>query len=228
MWDQHLNGEGHRYKTIVFLNDIFFCPSDLYELLWQAELQQADLTCGWDVIVDEKNKIIYLYDIWVTRNADGDVNSFSHERDELVPQKVMCCWNGMAVLNAAPFYQEIKFRRQKSVDLASTDPRFDSLKPKFPQAHLYANCSGSEMTNMCMDFHRHGLHRMVMVPSVLLAYDVGSFEAARRLKSPMMMPVLEKEDDKLEFGQGASSMVCQPLNSPDKSGPDGPEGREAI
>eukprot|EP00891_Asterochloris_glomerata_P008339 jgi/Astpho2/8339/Aster-x1516 len=65
-----------------------------------------------------------------------------------LPFPVSCCWNGMAVLSAAPFQNGTRFR--------ADDPE---------------GCPSSECSLICDDFIRAGHTKMVVDPGVQLAYD---------------------------------------------------------
>lgn len=65
-----------------------------------------------------------FYDCWVSRDASGlpfannrpfVAHQYSRLRLEAgQPFPVSCCWNGMAVISAAPFRKGIRFRRALS------------------------------------------------------------------------------------------------------------------
>lgn len=66
-----------------------------------------------------------------------------------------CCWNGLAVLAAAPFHTHgVRFR-----------------------THQPGECAGSECSLLCEDFHRLGYSHAVMDPAVRLAYDIEQVDA---------------------------------------------------
>ena len=77
----------------------------------------------------------------------------SSERFQMhLPVQVQACWNGVAVLDPAPFYA----------------PPYVS----FRMANLVDNeCSASECSLICNDYWEAGYGRIVMVPRVKLAYD---------------------------------------------------------
>lgn len=64
------------YDRVIFLNDIIFCPSDLLELLFQQEVQSADLSCAMDykeltIKEFEGNYPQMFYDTWIARDMQG-------------------------------------------------------------------------------------------------------------------------------------------------------------
>jgi len=69
-----------------------------------------------------------------------------------LPIQVQSCWNGIAVLDPAPFYSPpyIKFRMARLAE---------------------EECSASECSLICNDYWEAGYGRIMMVPRVKLAYD---------------------------------------------------------
>jgi hypothetical protein len=54
------NTSGMKFDRIVFLNDVYFCASDILELIYQSALNNASLTCGLDY--DSLNGQLGFYD----------------------------------------------------------------------------------------------------------------------------------------------------------------------
>jgi hypothetical protein len=99
--------------------------------------------------------------VMVDKNRDtgaiiGFKNSAERARaDQLqgMPVRVLCCWNGAAVLNPAPFLQDnVRFRR---ASMRTT-----------------GECSASECNLLCKDFLRLGYDRIMMVPTVVYGYTL--------------------------------------------------------
>jgi alpha-1,3-mannosyltransferase len=69
-----------------------------------------------------------------------------------LPVQVQSCWNGIAVLDPAPFYQpkRVRFRMARIAE---------------------GECSASECSLICNDYWEAGYGRILMVPRVKLAYD---------------------------------------------------------
>jgi alpha-1,3-mannosyltransferase len=80
-------------------------------------------------------------------------NRFQHH----LPVQVQSCWNGIAVLDSAPFYSHpgVRFRMAKIMG---------------------GECSASECSLICNDFWEAGFGRIMMVPRVKLAYDRKVFD----------------------------------------------------
>ena len=122
------------WDTVLFMNDIYHCASDVLEVLYQQWSQGADMSCS----VDWENWRIY--DRWVTRAMTGrpfyhewEINEWwgrnqeppmppllEHKDDEetrkrvegWLPTQVFSCWNGMAAIDARAFYEPrgVRFR----------------------------------------------------------------------------------------------------------------------
>ncbi|GAA5946731.1 hypothetical protein JCM10213_004672 [Rhodosporidiobolus nylandii] len=137
-------------EDIVFINDVFLCPRDVLELLFQRRVQKADAACAMDWRSDRglaamrPRPSIKFYDNWVSRSLAGhmfrfklDVFSewrdginelFDQEGDEFsrarfragLPVPVYSCWNGMLALSAHPFLT-------------------DSVSPRYGGPNLFAN-----------------------------------------------------------------------------------------
>ncbi|KAL9011646.1 MAG: hypothetical protein Q9173_003524 [Seirophora scorigena] len=158
--------------TILFLNDISACPADMLELLHQRRVQGADMACPMDFSDDS-----LFYDVWVARSMTGDLffniprsGLWSHARDLLWddparkrrlrarrPFQAFACWNGMAALGATPFLERgLRFRRSRP-----------------------GECYMGEPTLLCKDLWREGFGKVLVVPSVWVAY---SREASIKVK----------------------------------------------
>eukprot|EP00842_Homolaphlyctis_polyrhiza_P004159 jgi/Hompol1/4744/HPOL_000501-RA len=155
-----LFGLADHYDRIVFINDVFHCLDDTLELLYQTELQDTDITCGFDY-----EKPGWLYDTWVMRTISGNqVRDFDYQgffvydppsraRYELgLPVQGYSCWNGISVLNSEPFYKHaVRFRQG---DIAGGE------------------CAASECQLIAKDFWSHGYGRVLMVPQAKVVYDL--------------------------------------------------------
>lgn len=105
----------------------------------------------------EDSMPLMFYDIWVSRDIGGAKFSMAYPfvKDRLsaerfkagLPFRAQCCWNGLAVLSAEPFRRGVRVR-----------------------AHQPGECSASECTLLCNDYARLGFTRVVVDPSVQLAY----------------------------------------------------------
>ncbi|KAJ2891649.1 hypothetical protein GGI21_005802, partial [Coemansia aciculifera] len=143
---------GLKFSQVVFLNDVYFCLSDLLELVFQSHSQGAHLTCAEDYVVFNGGP--GFYDTWVARDirgkifrkemhkiSDDDITMVAQMRDR--PFQVQCCWNGIAVIDSQVLAgdQGLRFRRSAK-----------------------GECSASECSLMCNDMWHKGFNRIVMVP----------------------------------------------------------------
>ncbi|KAJ2907332.1 Alpha-1,3-mannosyltransferase [Zalerion maritima] len=107
-----------RGGTVLFVNDILPCPSDLLELLHQRLALNADMTCGMDWRTTggpPSEPGLAFYDVWVARQISGDTffdlkpddPQWRRQNDLLLshaktteryaggkPFQVFSCWNG--------------------------------------------------------------------------------------------------------------------------------------
>ncbi|KAI4096812.1 MAG: hypothetical protein LQ339_006896 [Xanthoria mediterranea] len=158
--------------TIVFLNDISPCANDILELIHQRRIQGADMACPMDYSDDG-----LFYDIWIARSMTGDIffnippsGLWKYAKNLLwddperkrrlearKPFQVFACWNGMAAIGAKAFTQKgIRFRRNRE-----------------------GECYMGEPTLLAKDFWKAGFGKILVVPSVWVAY---SHRASVRVK----------------------------------------------
>ncbi|TBU24739.1 capsular associated protein [Dichomitus squalens] len=152
------------FDTIIFMNDILPCVDDLLELIWQSRLNNAGITCAADYMYHAELGSPVFYDNWVARDINGTalenepfesifLHGPSQERFmQHLPLQVQSCWNGIAVLDSAPFYTppHVRFRMARIAE---------------------GECSASECSLICNDYWEAGYGRILMVPRVKLAYD---------------------------------------------------------
>ncbi|KAI0795709.1 capsular associated protein [Abortiporus biennis] len=158
------NAENEYFDTIIFMNDILPCVDDLLELIWQSRRNNAGITCAADYMFHEELGSPVFYDNWVARDINGTAlenapfeSVFHHppsqDRFERhLPIQVQSCWNGVAILDPAPFYTppHVRFRMARITE---------------------GECSASECSLICNDYWEAGYGRILMVPRVKLAYD---------------------------------------------------------
>ncbi|KAL6309500.1 capsular associated protein [Sparassis latifolia] len=156
--------ENEYFDTIIFMNDILPCVDDLLELIWQSRHNNAGITCAADYMFHEDLNAPVFYDNWVARDINGTAlenapfesifhhGASQHRFMHHLPIQVQSCWNGIAILDPAPFYTppHVRFRMARIVD---------------------GECSASECSLICNDYWEAGYGRILMVPRVKLAYD---------------------------------------------------------
>lgn len=143
---------GGRGPTCRICHPLLLCSgvrgwscSNAITCLWQhddsnqAELQFA---LGYMPVVD--SCIYSMGDVW----RSWEIFSPSPQPSGL-PFRASCCWNGLAVLRAAPLlHSGVKFR-----------------------SHQTGECHASECTLLCDDYARLGYTNVVIDGGVQLAYD---------------------------------------------------------
>ena len=100
----------------------------------------------------------------------SDTYSQQREREGL-PYPVHCCWNGLAVFDAAPLQQGLHFR-----------------------AHEEGECDASECQLFCNDLKRLGFTQALVDPSVRTAYEL---EVARMVRSAFICMLCKRVDKTL-------------------------------
>jgi len=163
------DSEGEYFDSVVFMNDILPCVDDLLELIWQSRRNNAGITCAADYMYHEEIAAPVFYDNWVSRDINGTAlenapfeRIFHHAESSArfqhhLPVQVQSCWNGIAILDPAPFYSppHLQFRMARITE---------------------GECSASECSLICNDYWEAGYGRILMVPRVKLAYDSKVFD----------------------------------------------------
>jgi alpha-1,3-mannosyltransferase len=165
--------EPERYANaeVIFLNDVAICAEDILELVYQRNLQGADMTCAFDWILGSSGNSIF-YDSYVARAINGDLffdippgtddfgmahdlfwnEPLSRARfDAYEPFQVFSCWNGAVVFMAEPLAKgKVRFRvaRIREGECLQAEP------------HLF-----------CKDMWFRGHGKIAVVPSVNLEYS---------------------------------------------------------
>ncbi|KAJ1904629.1 hypothetical protein GGH13_008034 [Coemansia sp. S155-1] len=200
-----------KYGRVLFINDIFFCMTDLLELLFQARAHSAHLTCGEDF--DTYNGGPGFYDTWVTRDMRGkmpkkemhkmfkdDISMVAQMRDR--PFQVQCCWNGAALIDAQVFRGDDGLRFRRSAE---------------------GECSASECSLFCNDMWAKGFRRTVMVPRVKVSYAINARDMLRTPTFfPADRPFNNPEVETISFRSDLDKVACKPLNGINVRNPDGP------
>lgn len=188
------------FDQVVFLNDVYFCLSDIARL----SSNDGDMACGLDFLTRENKyevcaahfgKYGYpnfgedfqrarFYDFWVARTLNGKKfeNCPPYVRDspdEVLamaaghPFQVSCCWNGLAVIRAEPLHRGLRFR---SEEITSTIQRY--FVTKGTSVNPFDNgdaCAASECSIICQDLWALGYGKIVVDPSVKVTYASNGF-----------------------------------------------------
>lgn len=121
------------------------------------------MACGLDFDTTAAYGVAF-YDTWVTKDIRGEPFKkpvpFVQRSDEAQrlrlgkPFPVFCCWNGLLVANAAPFYEGVRFRRGGP-----------------------GECAASECSLFCKDFWRKKARNFLLDPHVRVAYDLDTYNS---------------------------------------------------
>jgi len=155
-----LFAQSKKYEKVVILNDAYVCAEDILRLILHKD---AEVSCGLDF--DTTNNYgVGFYDTWVDRDVHGEdftktAPFFKRASDveklnQGVPIPVFCCWNGVLVADAKPFYDGVRFRRGRP-----------------------GECAASECSLFCKDAWMSGLSKFSIDPHVRLAYDLPTYHA---------------------------------------------------
>ncbi|KAL8879354.1 MAG: hypothetical protein Q9198_003015 [Flavoplaca austrocitrina] len=197
--------------TIVFINDISPCTNDILELIHQRQIQGADMACPMDYSDDG-----LFYDIWVARSMTGDIffnippsglwkfakNLLWDDPDRKrrleahKPFQAFACWNGMAAMSARPFIEKgIRFRRSRENE-----------------------CYMGEPTLLAKDFWKEGFGKILVVPSVWVAYSHGASVKVKEEKGYVEENLKEDEPEEgmqemIEWDEEPPSSIKCPIPS---------------
>ncbi|CAE6393150.1 unnamed protein product [Rhizoctonia solani] len=174
------------FDSVLWLNDVFHCHTDVLELLLQKQQQGAVQACALDF--GPKGLI---YDRWVMRTMRGTpfynqsdlVDFFSSDityktRPEVLPTpqdaldkaalerrdpfQVFSCWNGVTAFSASAFVPPTSLRFRTALN----DPDSkDGVTDKASECYLSS-----------VDLWKHGLGRVMIVPRVRVSYSLDMYE----------------------------------------------------
>ncbi|BFZ64840.1 hypothetical protein YB2330_005993 [Saitoella coloradoensis] len=182
---------GKPYDRVIFYNDVFHCSEEVMELLYQLETQGANMVCPldwWEERESVGTPYPLIWDMWVMRTMQGKMSypmwerySFSkdpellfRDEDELITQwrfqerrpfQVFSCWNGLVVMDAAPFYGS------------------NTIEPvRFRAGNVSAGeCQASECELVCRDFWKNGYGKIAVIPRVGVWYELQPYLDMRSL-----------------------------------------------
>ncbi|GAA6028821.1 hypothetical protein JCM8097_007411 [Rhodosporidiobolus ruineniae] len=159
-------------EDVVFANDVYWCPRDFLELLFQRRVQNADAACALDWRENAGParwwiKTVRFYDNWVSRSItgqllrqrfdvfaewrDGIKQLFDRPGDEISRERfraglaipVYSCFNGLIALSAFPFVSKGRSPRYHGPRKESSSwPRSPPLKA--PEVARFRSAAGSE------------------------------------------------------------------------------------
>ncbi|OLY84386.1 Alpha-1,3-mannosyltransferase CMT1 [Smittium mucronatum] len=206
---------GRVYDKIIFMNDIFFCRNDILELIYQSDLQESDFTCPLDFhSAPDSDPPLEFRDSWVARDIEGrkfngNLGAVSDHAETLLrnqqnlPFQVQCSWNGVAILNPKPFYEENSIRFRRSYAGAG-------------------ECSASECSLLCNDFWQRGYRRFVVVPEILVFYRLEN-AVLPDVKYDRAISINQTLDEKVKYVDGPEQIICIGLEAMNAIDPEQPE-----
>lgn len=197
---EHSERIGMNITEVVFVNDVYVCPQDILELIYQKHVQKASASCGtdWRSTISyldrfkmRTQKSIVFYDSWVARSISGQ--TFRPRLDLLTEWR-----DGFKVLfdqESGPQGDWLRRRVRSSLPvpvyscwnglialdarpfkLLSSSSTSATKKPerliKFRSANRSkGECRSSECQLLAKDFWSVGFQRWVLVPRVAVTYD---------------------------------------------------------
>ncbi|KAF9322479.1 capsular associated protein [Podila minutissima] len=112
--EAHTHPEPQKFDRVVFFETaVVTCTEDILELVYQSQLQDADLVCGVDLRVKDKDgENIAVLDSSATRDILGkplgsSKYTFSSDADTLarfkkrIPFQAAACWSGAVAIRAS-------------------------------------------------------------------------------------------------------------------------------
>ena len=191
--------------VVIFSNDVALCPNDILELLYQRNFQNADLACAMDY-----SGAGLFYDIWIARGMTGDIffeippsglwenaknllwndNLAKRRLQAKKPFQVYACWNGIVSFTAKVLREGIRFHSSGE-----------------------GECLMGEPTIFCRDLWNKGFGRIMVVPSVWVAYDGPSIQKVKQLEGYVeqivhnLVPGSEDEKELIDWNSSAPPEV---------------------
>merc|ERR1712023_445732 len=225
---------------IIFSNDIYFCAEDLLELILNAKYYESDVTCAHDYIPVGPlgSRVMGFYDIWVTRDIDGNVCDNSppndppcfnpksfHRYSNNWAYQSHSCWGGVVVLNPDIFKGDIRFRSTKYEE----DKQMESVV----DIPYYLSCDQSEINTLFKDLRKNGLSRAIAVPSVKVAYTEDLYIKLMKEWTKNLRPSLYKKFDlrqmiKFQYKDLPKFLYCHPIENGSLDGKDLSFAQEGI
>ncbi|KAJ1970932.1 hypothetical protein H4R34_005903 [Dimargaris verticillata] len=190
------------YTKVIFLDSTYFCAHSILSLLATADTQQADLACGLNF--SDAEGALQFSDTWTARDIAGrafdqdpaDLVSDAQGRQRLeaqLPFQVQACWNGLAVLDAAFFY-----------DAHNTTFRVNRKD----------ECVGPETLLLAQDLAREGLDRFVVDPTVRVTNSAATWELLQA-HGTLLPPAVGNTTalpTEVAYVEGSAEVYCAPVD----------------
>lgn len=175
--------EGKTYDKILYLNDVYFEPTDVLTLL-ATNAGHYDVACGIDFHLPPA-----FYDTFAVRDIEGSgpvMSTFPYFRAKETrqallqgyPARVTSCWNGMLVVDAAPYYDQVDSSGSHGTEI-QPGLRFRGI----PDALALKDLEASECCLIHADLIASGrAHKGIFLnPSVRSGYTVDAYKYTHRL-----------------------------------------------
>ena len=170
---------GEIFDKILYLNDVFFEPSDILTLLATND-GHYDVACGIDFHYPPA-----FYDTFALRDGEGRgpvMSTFPYfraqeTRDAMLkgaPAPVKSCWNGVLVVDAAPYYDHIFSNAVGSGHHLQTGLRFRGI----PDSLALHKLEASECCLIHADLiaSGHAQRGIFLNPAVRSGYTADAYE----------------------------------------------------
>lgn len=178
--EMHRRGE-QTFDKILYLNDVYFEPSDIMTLL-ATNSGYYDVACGLDFIMAH---VPIFYDIFVLRDTEGRgalMNTFpffqsSESRNSILqgaPSKVTSCWNGVLVVDAAPYYDRLVPKTSGSGHQVSAGLRFRAIPDSL--ALHYVEASECCLIHADLIASGHARKGIFVNPAVRTGYTTTAYQ----------------------------------------------------
>ncbi|KAK4528035.1 hypothetical protein GAYE_SCF48G5969 [Galdieria yellowstonensis] len=181
---------------VVFINDVFFCASDLAQSIEHLQ-RGANMVCGLDF-----DKRISFYDTWVARDLSGKALNNRQKCDMFpsVEDRKLClqggcvpvysCWNGIVAFQAWPLTEHrLRFRL---ADATSNE------------------CPCSECTLFCKDLWNVGAKNICIDSRLRVSYESKVFPMAREFMNSSSSR-MDTEELFINVTK-PEKFLCEPLN----------------
>lgn len=198
--------EKEKFDEVLYFNDVYFCSTDVVDMLSIGRLADADMTCSMDLLYNTRSNGSFLfYDVWVARNINGF--KFTNERpyatdplsialiSKSKPFQVLSCWNGIVKIKADIFQQ---------------------LGVRFREGRKPLECPASECELLCRDLLFLGRNKIIMVPTTAVGYQHQTFH---KIQQQFVTEVAQSTWDNLNLkgfnyssnNHFATSLECCPM-----------------
>ena len=227
----HFFRSATHFSKIVFINDVYFCASDVIKLVVRQHETQANMMCATDLVPTSgteswfnhsnlsKGDLIF-YDTWVARGVNGvplrNVAPYAWNANYNVKSLPLSTFSqSMHAFNSLPA-PLIKSSNETLYQVSccwngmvvmDSKPFYSGIRFR---SSLPGECSECEVSLLCKDFHFWGFNRFAMDLTTKVTYSAETFKLAWRL------PTSESTSHRPTVSWGAISddYLCCGLDGP--------------